>query len=302
MIDKCLQELNNIIPKDRIFINEPMIKHTAIKIGGPAEVFVKATTADEIRGIVKIAEKYKEQIHIVGNGSNILVKDDGIKGIVINPQIKEIKIEKINQNAKIIVGSGVSLGQLAYKLLENGITGFEELSGIPGTIGGAIRMNAGAHGKEMKDVVNSTTFMDNKGNIFTIEGDEHQFKYRSSIFAKEKHIILNTTLILEYGDKDTIKEKINKYQEWRKENQPIDYPNAGSTFKRGDNFITAKLIDECGLKGFSIGGAQVSTKHAGFVVNTGNATSKDVLDLVEYVKEEVYKKTGKKIELEVEVI
>ena len=302
MIDKCLQELNNIIPKDRIFINEPMIKHTAIKIGGPAEVFVKATTADEIRGIVKIAEKYKEQIHIVGNGSNILVKDDGIKGIVINPQIKEIKIEKINQNAKIIVGSGVSLGQLAYKLLENGITGFEELSGIPGTIGGAIRMNAGAHGKEMKDVVNSTTFMDNKGNIFTIEGDEHQFKYRSSIFAKEKHIILNTTLILEYGDRDTIKEKMNKYQEWRKENQPIDYPNAGSTFKRGDNFITAKLIDECGLKGFSIGGAQVSTKHAGFVVNTGNATSKDVLDLVEYVKEEVYKKTGKKIELEVEVI
>ena len=302
MIDKCLQELNNIIPKDRIFINEPMKKHTSIKIGGPAEVFVRATTVDEIKNIVKIAGKYNEQIHIVGNGSNILVKDDGIKGIVINPQIKEVKIEKINKKAIIKAGSGVLLGQLAYKLLENGITGFEELSGIPGTIGGAIKMNAGAHGKEMKDIVDSTTCMDSKGNIFTIEGDEHQFNYRKSIFAKEKYIILDTTLILEYGDKDIIKDTMNKYQNWRKENQPIEYPNAGSTFKRGNDFITAKIIDECGLKGFSIGGAQVSTKHAGFVVNTGNATAKDVLDLIEFVKKEVYKKTGKKIELEVEVI
>ena len=318
MIDKYLNELSNIIPKEKIFLNEPMSKHTSIKIGGPAEVFIIVTTVEEAKTVVTCASTNNIPLYVIGNGSNLLVKDEGIKGIVLKPQLTHINIEsqnkhdekKDNQNSsnsngeciKVTVGSGVVLGALAQKLMQNGITGFEELSGIPGTIGGAVRMNAGAHGKEIKDVIETTTYIDMQGSIHTITNEEQQFSYRSSVFAKEKYIILETTLKLQYGDKERIQKTLEQYAKWRKENQPLEYPNAGSTFKRGKEFITAQLIDECGLKGYTIGGAQVSTKHAGFIVNKGNATAKDVLDLVKYVQEQVYAKTGKKIELEMEVV
>ena len=302
MTDSCLNELYKIIPKDRVLLNEPMKKHTSFKIGGPAEVFIKVTSTKEVDTIIKIANKNKIPIYIIGNGSNILVNDEGIKGIVLKNDINEIEIEKEQNSCNVKVGSGVVIAALAHKLLQEEISGFEELSGIPGTIGGAVKMNAGAHGKEMKDIVTSTTFIDMKGNIKTISNEEHKFKYRESIFSKEKYIILSTTLKLEYGTKNKIKDTIESFAKWRKEKQPLEYPNAGSTFKRGDNFITAALIDECGLKGYKIGGAQVSTKHAGFIINTGNATAKDVLELVEYIKKTVYEKKGKKIELEIEVI
>jgi len=174
--------------------------------------------------------------------------------------------------------------------------------GIPGTIGGAIRMNAGAHGKEMKDIVVSTTYMDNLGNINTISNKEQEFEYRNSIFANKKWIVLSTVLELEYGNKEEIASKMEEYAKYRKEKQPITYPNAGSTFKRGEDFITAKLIDECGLKGYTIGGAQISDLHAGFIINKENATAKDVLDLVEHVKQSVFQKFDKNIQLEIEVI
>ena len=309
MTDCSLNELYSIISKEKVFINEPMSKHTSIKIGGPAEVFIKTTTIEEIIAIVNFANKNSIPLHIVGNGSNLIVKDEGIKGIVLKPQINHIIIEEKNDQlenskkyARVTVGSGVALAFLAQTLKEKGITGFEKLSGIPGTIGGAIRMNAGAHGKEIKDIVDTTTYLDMQGNINTINNKEQQFTYRSSLFAKEKYIILETTLKLQYGDKEQIAKKMEEYATWRKENQPIEYPNAGSTFKRGDDFVTAQLIDECGLKGYTIGEAQVSEKHAGFIVNKGNATAKDVLDLVKYVQDKVYKQTGKKIELEIEVI
>lgn len=305
MIDNYLKELYNKISKDKISLNELMSKHTSIKIGGPAEIFIKATTIEEVKIVVDIANKNNIPLYVIGNGSNLLVKDEGVKGIVLNPKLEKIHIEqhnKDNNTIKIIAESGVLLGLLSQKLMQNSITGLEELSGIPGTIGGAVRMNAGAHGKEMKDVVEKTTYIDMKGNVYTISNKEHQFEYRSSIFSKEKYIILETILNLEYGDKEKIQRKMQEYALWRKQNQPLEYPNAGSTFKRGEDYTTAKLIDECGLKGYTIGGAQVSTKHAGFIVNTGNATAKDVLDLIEYIQKEVYKKTRKRIELEMEVI
>ena len=174
--------------------------------------------------------------------------------------------------------------------------------GIPGTIGGAIRMNAGAHGSEMKDIVMHTTYIDNLGNINTISNKEQEFSYRNSIFTKNKWIILEATLQLEYGNKEEISMKMDEYAKYRKEKQPITYPSAGSTFKRGEDYITAKLIDECGLKEYSVGGAKISGLHAGFIINTGNATAKDVLELVEYTKKKVYEKFNKKIELEIEVI
>ena len=182
------------------------------------------------------------------------------------------------------------------------IEGFEFAAGIPGSIGGAIRMNAGAHGGEMKDIVSETKCMDMNGNIKILSNEEQKFEYRNSIFSSNQYIILSTKLKLKKGIYKEIKAKMDEYGEWRKEHQPLEYPSAGSTFKRGTDFITAKLIDECGLKGYNIGNAEVSTKHAGFVVNKGNAKAKDILNLVKYISEKVYEKSGKKIELEVQVI
>ena len=300
--EKILSNLKTIIPKENIKINEPMKNHTSFKIGGPAEIFIEATSMEQIKLLVEFVSNNNIALYIIGNGSNLLVNDKGIEGIVLKSKLNNIEIEDNKNYVQVKAGSGVVLAYLAHKLLESGITGFEELAGIPGTIGGAIRMNAGAHGKEMKDIVISTTYMDMQGNIHTISNLEHEFKYRNSMFFKHNYIILETVLKLQNGNKEKIKEKMAGYMAWRKEKQPLEYPNAGSTFKRGDGFITAQLIDECNLKGYTIGGAQVSEKHAGFIINANNATAKDVLELIDYVKEQVYSKTGKKIELEIEVI
>ncbi len=302
MIKKYIEDLYKIIPEDKIFLNEPMSRHTSFKIGGPAEVFIKVKTIEELKSVIDVANKNNTPLYIIGNGSNLLVKDEGIEGIVLKLELDHLKIDKNNNNVTVTVGSGVMMGLLAQKLMQEGITGFEELSGIPGTIGGAIRMNAGAHGKEIKDIVDTTTYIDMNGDIHTITNEEQKFTYRNSIFAKEKYIILDTVLKLQYGEKEKIQKTMEEYAKWRKENQPLEYPNAGSTFKRGNDFITAKLIDECGLKGYQIGGAQISTKHAGFIVNVGGATAQDVLNLVKYVQDQVLKQTGKKIELELEII
>ena len=180
--------------------------------------------------------------------------------------------------------------------------GAEFLAGIPGTIGGAVKMNAGAHGSEIKDILVKTICLDENGKIIELSNKEHEFAYRKSIFEEKKYIILETELLLKKDNVDNIEARMNEMLEIRKKKQPIEYPSAGSTFKRGEDFITSKLIDEAGLKGLSVGGAEVSTKHAGFIINKKNATAKDVLELVNKVKEEVYKKFNKKIELEIEVI
>ena len=192
---------------------------------------------------------------------------------------------------------------LAQLLKKKGITGFEELSGFPGTIGGANYMNAGAYGKEMKDVIIETKVLNKEtGNIEILKNEEQELKYRSSVFKNKKYIILQTTLRLKKGNIEEIDKKMNEYLMQRKEKQPLEYPSAGSTFKRGDGYITAKLIDECGLKGYQIGGAQISEKHAGFIINKNNATSKDILDLIEYTKKKVFEKFRVQIEEEIEII
>lgn len=300
-IDKVYEELIKKINKDQVLLKELMSKHTSFKIGGETDIFVKAKTISEIKYVIEIVNKYEVPLTILGNGSNLLVKDEGIRGIVLNIQLEKIEIDK-QDDVLVTVGAGVKLMSLARTLLKQEITGFEFASGIPGTIGGAIRMNAGAYGGEMKDIVVATTYMDLEGNIHTIDNKDHEFEYRHSIFCDKKYIILETKLKLSKGNYDEIKSKMDEYQEQRKQKQPVTMPNAGSTFKRGSDFITAKLIDECGLKGYKIGGAMVSDIHAGFVVNTGNATAKDVLKLVEHIKKEVYNKFQKEIELEIEVV
>lgn len=294
---------NSKLNKENLYYNEPMAKHTSFKIGGPADVFIKVDNIEELKEILKLSKENKIQLTIIGNGSNILVTDKGIRGITAKLNFKNIKIENIADNKeKIDVDAGVPVGLLAQKLLKEEIAGFEELSGIPGTIGGAVIMNAGAHGKELKDILKKVTAMDYNGNIHEFTNEECLFSYRNSRFQKEKYIILQATLELEKGNSTEIKEKMDEYMQFRKEKQPIEYPNAGSTFKRGEDFVTAKLIDEAGLKGYKVGGAQVSEKHAGFIVNVDNATAKDVIELTDYIKEKIEEKFGKKINLEIQII
>ena len=300
---QILENLEKIISKERIKQNEPMKNHTSFKIGGPAEFYIKITSIKELQKILEFAKKEKIKITILGNGSNVLVSDSGIKGIVIRTNLKEIKIEPKEQNKiEITVDDATPIGFLAQKLLKEEITGFEEISGIPGTIGGAILMNAGAHGKEMKDIVTEITAIDYNGKIHKFTNEQAKFTYRNSIFSSVKYIILKEKIILEKGNAKEIKAKMDEYAQFRKEKQPIEYPSAGSTFKRGTDFITAKLIDDAGLKGYTIGGAKVSEKHAGFIINTGNATAQDVLDLAKYVTNKVYEKFGKKIEFEIKIV
>ena len=300
---EILNSLEKIISKEEIKQNEPMKNHTSFKIGGPAEFYIKISCIEELQKVLEFAKKENIKITILGNGSNVLVPDEGIKGIVIRTNLKEIKIEnKDEKNIEVTVNDAVPIGFLAQKLLKEEITGFEELSGIPGTIGGAVLMNAGAHGKEMKDIVTEITAMDYNGKIYNFKNEEAEFSYRHSKFSSGEFIIIQTKLQLEKGNREEIKAKMDEYAQFRKEKQPIEYPSAGSTFKRGADFITAKLIDEAGLKGYSIGGAKVSEKHAGFIINTGNATAKDVLDLAKYVTDKVYEKFNKKIELEIKIL
>ena len=273
-----------------------------LKFGGNADIYLKLQNEEDIRYILNFSKKNNIPLSIVGNGSNLLVRDKGIRGIVLKPDMQTVKLEEKDNALYIQVGAGMPLPKLALNLSKKGYTGLEFAVGIPGTIGGAIRMNAGAYGGEMKQIVIQTTYMDLNGNIKTIQNNEHEFEYRKSIFAKNKYIILNTTIKLKKGNLDEIEKTISENMKSRKEKQPYDMPSAGSTFKRKEGIITAKLIDEAGLKGFSIGDALVSEKHAGFIVNKGNATAQNVLDLIKYVQNEVYNKFNEKIELEIEIM
>ena len=300
--DYIFQELKKIVGYEQIFINEPMKKHTSLKIGGPADFLVKIKNIEQLKDVLGIIKDKGIPFFVIGNGSNLLVKDGGIRGIVLKIEIDNIEINNLNGEYLVKVGAGIKLMNLARKMLNEEIAGFEFASGIPGTIGGAIKMNAGAYGGEMKDIVFETRYMDDEGNIHLLKNTEHQFGYRNSIFSKKNWIILDTTLKLKRGNKEEIKNKMDEYATQRKEKQPLSFPSAGSTFKRGEGYITAKLIDECGLKGYSIGDAEVSNLHAGFIINKGNATAEDILRLIEYVKEKVYEKFKVEIKLEIQVL
>lgn len=301
-LKELIENSNLQIDKDKILYNELMSKHTTFKIGGPAECFIKIDNIDDLKEILSFVKENKVPLTVVGNGSNLLVLDNGIKGITTCIKLEGIELKEENDFYILKVASGEKIGKVARMMCNREISGMEELHGIPGTIGGAIKMNAGAHGKEMKDIVTKVTCMDYDGNIKEFSNEEMNFEYRKSLLKEESYIVLEVELELQKGKKEEIKEKIEKYSRYRKEKQPIEFPSAGSTFKRGDDFVTAKLIDDAGLKGYSIGGAEVSIKHSGFIINKGNATAKDVLDLIEYIKDEVYKKYNKKVELEIEVI
>lgn len=299
-IDNLTKDMQEFILQEDIYTNEPMSKHTTFKIGGTADIFVKLRNTEQIEKLLNLCKNKNVPIKIIGNGSNILVKDNGIRGVVA--KICTNSYDFLDEKT-IRVDAGMLNSKVSRILLENSLTGFEFASGIPGTIGGAVKMNAGAYGSQMSDVVIRTKYIDLEDmQIKEITKEEQKFGYRKSIFSTTKRVIIDTTLKLEKADKEHIQEKINQNNESRRTKQPIDKPSAGSTFKRGEDFITAQLIDECGLKGYTIGGAQVSTKHAGFVVNADNATASDVIELMEIIKKRVQEKFNKNIDLEIEII
>lgn len=272
-----------------------MKNHTSFKIGGNAETVVFPKTVGEMVEVIKNTVSPL----VLGKGSNVLVSDEGIKGVVVITE----KMAEVSADGNIIKADcGAMLSKIANVALESSLEGFEFASGIPGTLGGAILMNAGAYGGEMKDVIKSVTFCDEKGELFTAEGKDCDFSYRHSYFSDKKLYILSAEIELKKGNKEKVRSLMNELNARRKEKQPLNYPSAGSTFKRPDGYFAGKLISDSGLKGFSIGGAQVSEKHAGFVINTGNATCRDVLDLIEHCKKTVFEKYSVKLEPEVRII
>jgi len=299
-MEEIYSKILEFLSKEQIYLNESMSKHTSFKIGGPADIFVKPKNIDELKNIIEIAKKNNIQITVIGNGSNLLVKDGGIRGIVIKPEFKEIEFLEAG---KVKVASGVLLSKIVNEAYKKGLSGLEFASGIPGNIGGAIRMNAGAYGSEFKDIIVSSKYLDEDLDVCEISNEEHDFKYRHSRFCENKNdIIVSTILQLKEANKEEIKLKMDENNNSRKEKQPINLPNAGSVFKRGEGYIPAQLIDKCGLKGYNVGDACVSEKHAGFIVNKGNATAKNVLELIDIVKKKIYDKFNVNIELEIEIL
>ena len=285
-----INEIEQIISKDKIFTNEPMNKYTSFKIGGPAECLIKIQTAEELKEILQVVKEQDIPLTIIGNGSNILVSDEGIKGIVLKIEIPTFELN--SETAQLKVGSGVKLAFIAQKCLKQEIAGFEFASGIPGNVGGAVYMNAGAYGGEIKDIICSAEVLSGNMSKQMVCKDDMELSYRSSRFMKTGETILSAEFRLEKGDKNTIKARMDELMEKRISKQPLEYPSAGSTFKRPEGSYASLLIEQCGLKGMAVGDAEVSTKHSGFVVNKGNASFDDLMELIEKVRTEVKEKTG----------
>lgn len=294
------ESLLNIIDKNNIKIDEPMKKHISFRVGGPADILVKPNTEEELSSLVKFIKKENIPYLIIGNGSNLLVKDGGIRGIVIELSDNFNNFE-IDGNL-IKVQSGALLSIVGKAALREELKGFEFASGIPGTLGGALAMNAGAYGGEMKHIVKSVRVMDTDGNIHELSNEEMEFDYRKSILSREKYIVLSAIIELEKGNYDEIKEKMADFTQRRVTKQPLSLPSAGSTFKRPTGYFAGKLIEDSGLRGLTLRGAQVSEKHCGFVVNLGDATAKDILDLIYIVKSTVNAKFGITLEEEVKIL
>ena len=300
MSDEIVTRLINITGKDNVRINEPMKNHTTFKIGGPAQYYVTPESVTQIQEVVSLCKDKNIPLHVIGNGSNILVGDDGVDGVVL-ALFNTFSDYEIKDNV-ITAQAGMSLIKLAVIALREGLTGLEFASGIPGSVGGAVYMNAGAYDGQMKDVVTSVTVLDEAGNIRILGRDELDMGYRTSTVAKHNMIVLQVIIELKAGDKEQIKDRMNHLSELRKQKQPLEYPSAGSTFKRPEGYFAGKLIADAGLKGYSIGGAAVSEKHAGFVVNMGGATAKDVVELTDYIKKRIIEQFGVTLELEIKKI
>lgn len=295
-----LGKLQDIVGSDNIVSDEPMRKHTTFRIGGNADIFVRPESKEQIAEILRLCRKQDVPYFILGNGSNLLVGDRGFRGVVINimDNMNDIKVD----GGIIKAQAGAMLIKVSRAARDNSLTGLEFASGIPGTIGGAIYMNAGAYGGEMKDVVTQVTAMDAEGEIYTFGTDELEFSYRHSVIQQRDLIVLDVTMKLAAGDQKIIDDRMSELAVARRTKQPLEYPSAGSTFKRPEGYFAGKLIMDAGLRGYRVGDAQVSEKHCGFVVNRGNATADDVIKLIDDVKVKVSEEYDVVLEPEVRMI
>lgn len=301
-MDKALlEQLYTITDSSNVSIDEPMDRHTTMRVGGKADCFVIPDSSQEAADIVRLLLANNEPYYVIGNGSNILVGERGIDGCVIciSKGLDYINVD----SCEITVGAGTMLAKVAAVACDYGLEGMAFASGIPGSVGGAIVMNAGAYGGEMKDIVKSVKVYDvDSGDFMTLSNEEMDFSYRHSIVKSRNYIVLEVVLKLTSGVKEEIREYMNSLAAKRREKQPLEFPSAGSTFKRPEGYFAGKLIEDAGLRGYSIGGAQVSEKHCGFVINKGNASADDVYSLIKYIQKTVMEKSGVMLEPEVIMI
>lgn len=299
MNQNLIDKLYIIVGKDNVKTDEPMSKHTTFRIGGPAQIFVTPHTIEEIGEVVAACNICQVPFFMLGRGSNLLVSDAGIEGVVIElgQNFSEYTIDGTTVKAQ----AGVSLAKLGSAVENAGLTGFEFAAGIPGSLGGAVMMNAGAYGGEMKNIVDRVWLMDSEGKLQERSGAEMDFRYRHSIVEDKGYIVLEAALVLQKGNIEDIHAKMEELAQARRSKQPLEFPSAGSTFKRPEGYFAGKLIMDAGLRGYSVGGAQVSEKHCGFIINKGGATAADVMQLIEEVKSRVYEQFHVELEPEVRI-
>ena len=300
MNSEIIKKFCDLLGEERVFTGEAMSRHTTFKIGGPADYFLMPDKGTDVERIVKICKESGIPYFILGNGSNLLVGDGGYRGAVI--QIYKNMSAVTVKGTEITVQAGALLSAVAAAAKNAALTGFEFAGGIPGTMGGAVVMNAGAYGGEMKDVLTEVTVMDDEGEIITLPADKLELGYRTSIIKTAGYIVLEAKLQLKEGDPEVIRETMKDLTIRRTTKQPLEYPSAGSTFKRPEGYFAGKLIMDSGLAGYQVGGAQVSEKHCGFVINAGGATARDVRTLMDDVRDVVYKKYGVTLEPEVKFL
>lgn len=290
----------DIVGEENVHTDEPMSRHTTFRIGGNADYFVKPGNADEVAAVIVVCREYNIPYFILGNGSNLLVSDDGYRGMIINIMDN---MDSVTVDGRIITAqAGAMLVRVSVMARDNALTGLEFASGIPGTIGGAVYMNAGAYGGEMKNVVKTVRAIDEYGRIYELDSEKMDFSYRHSIVEERKLIVLEVALELEHGSREAIDDRMKELAEARRSKQPLEYPSAGSTFKRPEGYFAGKLIMDAGLRGYSVGGAQVAEKHCGFVINKGGATASDVVELIRDVQHDVDDKFGVTLEPEVKML
>ncbi|GAS81644.1 UDP-N-acetylenolpyruvoylglucosamine reductase [Paenibacillus amylolyticus] len=285
------------IPLEKVKFNEPLKNHTFIKIGGNADILIHPTTIDEITKIVEIANIHQLPLTVIGKGSNVIIKDGGIRGVTIS--LSHFDQIKVNEDS-MIAQSGVDIIDVSRLALEHSLTGLEFACGIPGSTGGALYMNAGAYGGQIADVVERATVITKDGTVLEIPREEMKFGYRNSLFKMDHYIILEAEFGLKKGNKEDIAGKMKELTFLRESKQPLEYPSCGSVFKRPEGHFAGKLIQDCNLQGTRIGGAEISMKHAGFIVNVDHATAQDYMDLIQFIQKKVYDTFH--VELETEVI
>lgn len=298
--ESIYEKLCAAVGEDFVQQEEPMKNHTTFRIGGPADYFVCPQNYGQTAEVVKLCREEKISGCIIGNGSNLLVSDEGYRGVIIQlyRNMSRIAVE----GTQIRAQAGALLSQIGSRALEYGLTGMEFAAGIPGTAGGAVVMNAGAYGGEMKDILSEVTVLKRDGEILTIPADGLELGYRTSIIKKESYIVLEALFELKHGDVSAIRQRMEELKKLRCEKQPLEYPSAGSTFKRPQGYYAGKLIMDAGLRGYRVGGAMISEKHCGFVVNVQDATACDVRTLMEYVRKEVKAQFGVELEPEVKFL